>query len=542
MVRKSKSTARCTEEFHEDLELVVQLARHLMNGPADSLDRQTLEIIRECQRWDYCSLWEWQPATGSYRFKQDCGNIAEDFRSATRRANFRRGEGLVGRASEAKELLQSDSLAQACSQRNGACTAAGVASVVAVPILLRGAVQYVLELVSTSNPVLMEERKLTLQAFSELLGSSLAVERITEPDFDDRQRVDSSKLDHYRDCEYQIASINRVQAVVEFDINGKFLRANEGFLRTMEYSVAEIQGQHHRIFVSQDYAASTEYSRFWEDLRAGRAQTGEFQRFSKSGRVVWLTAFYIPVLDDRGAVTKIMKSAMDTTERKLAELAAAEQKRKESLFLVERMGAILGSVEGSDRNIQTVASATEEMAASISEIAGNANQAAKVVARAVDVTNQTNQTISELGESSAEIGNVVKLITSIAQQTNLLALNATIEAARAGEAGRGFAVVANEVKELAKETARATEVISSKIAAIQTDTGGAVRAIGEIHSIISEVSEIAASIAGAVEEQSATTSEMSRSVTEVAEASREIMGAVAEVTELAERGKIDDRQ
>ncbi len=152
------------------------------------------------------------------------------------------------------------------------------------------------------------------------------------------------------------------------------------------------------------------------------------------------------------------------------------------------------------------------MTATVQSISGNADEAAKIAGKAVKTANAANATVAKLGESSAEIGQVIKVITSIAQQTNLLALNATIEAARAGEAGKGFAVVANEVKELAKQTAKATEDISQKITAIQDDTKGAVESIGSITAVINQINDISGTIATAVEEQSATTNEMSRNV------------------------------
>lgn len=173
-------------------------------------------------------------------------------------------------------------------------------------------------------------------------------------------------------------------------------------------------------------------------------------------------------------------------------------------------------------NLTVVASGSEEMLSSIREIARSSTEAARVARNAVTVADSTNTTIAKLGESSQEIGNVIKVITSIAQQTNLLALNATIEAARAGEAGKGFAVVANEVKELAKQTAKATEDISRRIEAIQHDTTGSVRAIGEISEIITQINDISNTIASAVEEQTATTNEIGRNVTEAAKGAGEI--------------------
>ncbi len=186
------------------------------------------------------------------------------------------------------------------------------------------------------------------------------------------------------------------------------------------------------------------------------------------------------------------------------------------------------------KNVSVVATGSEEMLASIREIAKSANEAARVARNAVKVADTTNQTVAKLGESSVQIGKVIKVITSIAQQTNLLALNATIEAARAGEAGKGFAVVANEVKELAKETAKATEEIGQKIDAIQGDTQGAVKAIEEIGTIINQINDISNTIASAVEEQTATTNEIGRNVTEAAKGTGEIARNITGVAKAAE--------
>lgn len=181
------------------------------------------------------------------------------------------------------------------------------------------------------------------------------------------------------------------------------------------------------------------------------------------------------------------------------------------------------------KNVSSVAMGAEQMQVSIREISKNSNEAARVARSAVSVAKDTNSKVSKLGESSREIGNVIKVVTSIAQQTNLLALNATIEAARAGESGKGFAVVANEVKELAKKTAQATEEISQKIEAIQADTRTAVKAIEEIGAIINQIDDISNSIASAVEEQTATTNEIGRSVQEAAKGTEDIASNISGV-------------
>jgi methyl-accepting chemotaxis protein len=210
-----------------------------------------------------------------------------------------------------------------------------------------------------------------------------------------------------------------------------------------------------------------------------------------------------------------------------ANIAASAQ---ESTAQAETVSA---AAEEISRSVETVSAGSEEMGASIREIAQNATEAARVAADAVTLTATTAATMSKLGQSSAEIGTVIKVITAIAEQTNLLALNATIEAARAGEMGKGFAVVASEVKDLAQETARATENISRQVQAIQQDTNGAVTAIDEISEVIARISDFQTTIASAVEEQTATTAEMNRSVSEASTGTNQIAENITGVAESA---------
>ena len=194
-------------------------------------------------------------------------------------------------------------------------------------------------------------------------------------------------------------------------------------------------------------------------------------------------------------------------------------------------GSVSAAAEQVSRNAQAVATAVEEMSATVNEIAQNAGNAARVAAGAVRAAEAANATVAKLGESSAEVGNVVKVVASVAEQTKLLALNATIEAARAGEAGKGFAVVANEVKELAKETARATEDIGQKIEAIQRDARGAAGAITQIGAVVHQIHDMQATIASAVEEQTATTNEIARNIAEAAQGGSEISRGITEVAQ-----------
>jgi methyl-accepting chemotaxis protein len=241
-------------------------------------------------------------------------------------------------------------------------------------------------------------------------------------------------------------------------------------------------------------------------------------------------------LDAATANTRQTVQALSASASSLAgaaeELAATTGSIATSTTDTSRQAArATTAVAGVSANVQDVSTGTEQMTAAIGEISRTAADAARLGSQAGTLADSTTVTVSKLGESSAEIGNVIKLITSIAEQTNLLALNATIEAARAGEAGKGFAVVATEVKDLAQETARATDDIAARVQAIQQDTTGAVHAIAEITEVISQLAGFQTAIAAAVEEQTATTAEISRSATNASERTDQITVAVTAVAD-----------
>ncbi|MFM8314703.1 MAG: PAS domain-containing protein [Deltaproteobacteria bacterium] len=348
----------------------------------------------------------------------------------------------------------------------------------------------------------------------------------------------------------KLTAIDKVQAVIEFNLDGTVITANDNFLKTLGYDLRDIQGKHHRMFCESTYTSTNDYRAFWEKLNRGEFDAGEYKRIGRGGKEVWISASYNPILDDKGRVFKVVKYATDITALKTllisideisstlssaaTELTAtATQMSGNSQKTSEESNSASAAAEEVASGVQTVSANTEEMAASIKEIFRSAHESSEMSKVTLQKSQETNKTITQLGVSSQEIGNVIKVISSIAQQTNLLALNATIEAARAGDAGKGFAVVANEVKELAKQTAKATEEITTKIGAIQRDTSGAAEAIGNISQAVEKLNGIAGAIAASVEEQTATTNEVSRVVQESSKGVEGIAKTIRVVSEAA---------
>ena len=353
------------------------------------------------------------------------------------------------------------------------------------------------------------------------------------------------------------------QATIEFTPDGTILKANKNFCNGLGYDLSEIKGKHHSMFCDPSYTATEEYRSFWRKLNDGHFDAGQYPRITKNGKVIWIQATYNPVKDNEGKVYKVVKYATDITSKKeellrvnksLIEMAnqlaaaseelsaSAHQMSQNAVTATTQSQAASTSIDSVDGGVRSVATNMEEMTASIREITRTTNEASSMATETLKKSKETNTIVKQLGVSSNDIGQVIKVISSIAQQTNLLALNATIEAARAGDAGRGFAVVANEVKELAKQTAKATGDITKKIEAIQGDSLIVVNAIDEISTRVEKVTGHAGNIAAAVEEQAATTNEISRIVMESSKSISDVSGVVKSVSGISKANLSDSEQ
>jgi len=292
----------------------------------------------------------------------------------------------------------------------------------------------------------------------------------------------------------QIEAIGKSQAVIEFSMDGNVLTANQNFLDALGYSLSEIQGKHHSLFMPHDQRDSDAYRTFWANLNRGEFQSGEYERVGKGGKQIWIQASYNPIRDLNGKPCKVVKYASDTTAQVIARM---------------RSEKVRGMME-------TVAAGAEELNASVREISEAMAKSRETAVIAVSRVEEADQQAQRLTAAAESMSSIVQLIGAITGQINLLALNATIESARAGEAGRGFAVVASEVKNLANQAKQATDKIEHEIGNLNGISVDVVEALNSIKKAIQDVSEFVTSTAAAVEEQSTVTNEMSNGMQKAA--------------------------
>jgi methyl-accepting chemotaxis protein len=430
-----------------------------------------LESVRGAFGWAYGSYWKLDDAAHVLRFAHESGSVNDEFRRATVEAEFREGTGLAGRAWKGRDLLfVADLGTMTDCVRAPVAQRAGVKSGICFPIMMDGRVLGTMDFFAYE----------TLAPSAERLSALREVGRVVSE------------------------AIERIEKVTrELSAAGE-LRAKVEQMLTVVQSAA--QG----------------------DLTQAVTVTGE----DAIGQLGQALGEFLTTL--RTSIGSIAANAQTLASSSEELTAVSQQMGANAEETSAQAGVVSGAADQVSNNVQTVATASEQMGVAIGEISKSASESARVATSAVTIAEQANATVAKLGVSSTEIGNVIKLITSIAQQTNLLALNATIEAARAGEAGKGFAVVANEVKELAKETTKATEDISARIAAIQGDTQSAVAAIKQISGVINQINDISNTIASAVEEQTATTTEMNRNIAEANKGSTEIAQNITGVAQAAQ--------
>ncbi|MBJ3778697.1 methyl-accepting chemotaxis protein [Acuticoccus mangrovi] len=330
----------------------------------------------------------------------------------------------------------------------------------------------------------------------------------------------------------QLDTVDKLYAIIEFDFDSKILSVNDNFCQTMRYRRDELIGRSHRIFLDQTIMTDDEYRQFWKELKEGRAHTDEFKRLRKDGTPVYLQATYSRVLDAGGRPCKVIKIAVDITERVLARKKAEEV----AGLIDDKLQKIAGAVANANERSTTASSAASQTTATVEHatsavqefevaaqrIADTMVQSRQAVGNVLRETETADKHISQLSDAASSMTSIVEIIQKVAGQINLLALNATIEAARAGESGKGFAVVAAEVKSLADQVEKSTNQISADIERVQSVSGDVVNALRHIVDSLTSVQESVNVAADAVESQTTTARDIASGMRQAAASVREI--------------------
>lgn len=551
-----------------------------------------LASVKASFSWAYGSYWTVDSERKVLRFSTESGTVTPEFSRVTGEATFQEGVGLSGRTWQARELVFVPDLGTMtdCCRREPA-QRAGVKSGVCFPVIVQGQVVGTMDFFALETLDLSKERLEVLRGVGKLVSE--AIERIRNTQKHQDSATDSEAVSQVLSAIMNTSTLNDAIQITLETVKSAFgwaygsywcITSGENVLRfsvesgavndqfrnvTHTATFREGVGLSGRAWKARDLVFIKDLGDLTDCVRRESAQkagvkSGICFPITVQNQVVGTMDFFSLTtltlsserLEALRSVGRLVSSAIerlqkaeavqvtnDAIKKNSVELAAfsSEMKQLSQNILDDaessaaQANTVSAAAEQVSSNIQTVAAASEEMSASIAEIAQNAVQAASITEKAEYRAEESRNIVNTLGKSAKEIGNVVEVIKNIASQTNLLALNATIEAASAGEAGKGFAVVANEVKELAKQSATATEDIRLRIEEIQKSTVLAINAINDIAGIVTEISQINRTIASAVEEQSVTTNEISRNVSQAANGSSDISENILQLATLAQK-------